>query len=81
MKFRLSLDTAAISLLAILTALFGLVLFLGAQVGVRITATLPEDGLIGPFQIIKLTFSEPVDPEFTESLFQFNLYWMDDRMG
>ncbi|MBI3164471.1 MAG: PD40 domain-containing protein [Chloroflexi bacterium] len=85
MKFRLSLDTAAFSVLAILTALFGLTVFLGAQAGTRVTATLPQNSLIGPFQVIKLTFSEPVDPDLTEALFSIQpaldgqLKWLDPR--
>jgi hypothetical protein len=65
----LTLDTVALSVLTLLSTLFGIVVFLGAQAGVRVTPTLPQGGLIGPFQIIKLTFSEPVDSLLAESLF------------
>ncbi len=85
MKFRLSLDTAAFGMLAILTTLFGVVVFLGAQAGIRVTTNLPERGLIGPFQNIQLTFSESVNPELAESLFSIQpavdgqLNWLDSR--
>ena len=85
MKFRLSLDTAAFGVLAILTTLFGVVVFLGAQAGIRVTTNLPERGLIGPFQNIQLTFSESVNPELAESLFSIQpavdgqLNWLDSR--
>jgi Tol biopolymer transport system component len=85
MKIRLSLDTAAISLLIFLTAAVGLAILLGAQAGVRVTVTLPEGGLIGPFHKIKLTFSEPVDPDLSKSLFSIQpalngrFEWTDAR--
>jgi hypothetical protein len=85
MKFHLSLDTAAFSVLAILTALFGAVVFLIAQAGVWVTTNLPERSLIGPFQNIQFNFSEPVDPDLAESLFSIQpavagqLNWLDSR--
>ncbi|MBK8619248.1 MAG: hypothetical protein IPN96_19545 [Anaerolineales bacterium] len=40
---------------------------------IRVTATLPGQSLIGPFQKIKLTFSEPVIPDLAASLFPSSL--------
>jgi WD40 repeat protein len=68
-RLPLDLDTVALSVLALLSAMLGLVVFLGAQAGVRVTTTLPERGLIGPFQNIQLTFSEPVNSILAVSLF------------
>lgn len=68
MKIRLTLDTAAIGILVFLTLLVGLVLLLGTQMGIRVSANLPESGVIAPFQSIKLTFSEPVDFEMTSAV-------------
>jgi len=85
MKFRTSLDAVAMSVLAALIVVFGTVVFLGAQAGVRVMTNLPESGEIGPFQTIKLTFSEPVDFELASSVVSMdpivdgNLEWVDSR--
>jgi Tol biopolymer transport system component len=85
MKIRLTLDTAAIGVLIFLTAAVGAAILLGAQAGVRVTATLPERGLIGPFQKIKLTFSESVNRQMAETLFSIQpaldgkIKWLDSR--
>mgnify|MGYP001176885045 CR=1 FL=1 len=68
MKFRLSLDTAAVSLLLTLAALVGFVIFIGEQAGVRVRVDLPEDGVVGPYQTITFTFSEAFDSEMASSL-------------
>lgn len=79
------MDTVALGVLTLLTVLFGVVVFLGTQAGIRVTATLPGQSLIGPFQKIKLTFSEPVNPDLAASLFSIqpavngNLEWLDER--
>ena len=69
MKFRSSLDSIAITVIAFLAVVIGLVILFSGQAGVRVIAALPERSLIGPLQKIKLTFSEAVDPVLTESLF------------
>ncbi|MBI5297879.1 MAG: PD40 domain-containing protein [Chloroflexi bacterium] len=68
MKRPLTLDTLAIGLALVLAAAIGLVILLGGQMGVRAAADLPEGRLVGPYQVITLTFSEPVDPELTAAL-------------
>ncbi len=85
MKFRLSLDTVAVGVIALLAVVIGLVILLSGQAGVRVTATLPGRSLIGPFQKIKLTFSEPVDPDLIAPLFSIQpnvdgtTEWLDLR--
>lgn len=85
MKFRSSLDSIAITVIAFLAVVIGLVILFSGQAGVRVTAALPERSLIGPFQKIKLTFSEAVDPVLTESLFSIQpkvdgtIEWLDVR--
>ncbi|HNC88576.1 MAG TPA: hypothetical protein PLD33_03315 [Anaerolineales bacterium] len=85
MKPRITLDTVALSLIALLVVAAGLVILFSGQIGVRVTATLPERSLIGPFQKIKLTFSESVDHELAESLFSIQpkvdgtIEWLDAR--
>jgi hypothetical protein len=68
MKRPLTLDTLAIGLSLLLVAAIGLVLLWGGQVGVRVTPDLPGDGRVGPYQVITLTFSEPVDSQKAEAL-------------
>jgi Tol biopolymer transport system component len=68
MKRPLSLDALAIGLMLVLAAGIGLVILLGGQIGIRGTADLPEGGLVGPFQIVTLNFSEAVDPDLAEAL-------------
>jgi Tol biopolymer transport system component len=83
MKIRLTFDTAAVGLLIVLSFALGLTILLGAQAGIRVSATLPER--IAPFQKIKLTFSELADPKMAESLFSIQpvvdgrLEWLDSR--
>jgi dipeptidyl aminopeptidase/acylaminoacyl peptidase len=85
MRLRSSLDSAAISVLVVLTGIFGLVVFLGGRASVRVAMNLPQSGEIGPFQKIKLTFSEPVDPTLAASLFSIqpaieaSFQWLDNR--
>ena len=85
MKLRLTLDTAAIGVLILVTVLVGLAIFLGVQAGVRVTTDLPENDEIGPFQKITITFSETVDPALTKSLFSIqpamdeSFQWLNDH--
>ncbi len=85
MKIRLTLDTAAVGILVLLTILVGLVLLIGAQAGVRVSANLPGQAVVAPFQTIKLTFSEPVDSEMAASVISMDpvldgyLEWLDAR--
>lgn len=85
MKIRLTLDTAAGGILVFLAVFVGLAILLGTQAGVRVSVNLPEQGVIAPFQTIKLTFSEPVDFEMASSLISVYpvlegyLEWVDSR--
>ncbi len=85
MKFRWNLDTAAGSVLGFLAVLVSLVVLFGAYAGVRVSTNLPGDGVIAPFQTIKLTFSEAVDFEMASSLISVDpvlegyLEWIDAR--
>ena len=83
MKIRLTFDTAAIVVLIVLALTLGLTILLGAQAGVRVSAILPER--VAPFQKIKLTFSESVNPQMAESLLDIQpavdgrIEWLDSR--
>ena len=85
MKSKLSLDAVAGILIAILTVLFGVVILLGTQAGVRVAVDLPKDRVVAPFQIIKIIFSEPVDFEMASSVISLDpvmdgyLEWVDSR--
>jgi len=85
MKIRLTLDTAAGGVLVFLTAALGLAILLGAQAGIRVSMILPGQDQIAPFQKIKLTFSEPVDPKMAESFLSIQppmdgrIEWLDPR--
>jgi Tol biopolymer transport system component len=76
-------DKAALSVLVILSLALGLTILLGAQAGVRVSAILPKR--VAPFQKIKLTFSESINPKMAESLFSIQpavdgrLDWLDSR--
>jgi Tol biopolymer transport system component len=78
-----SFDKAALGVLAFFTVALALTILLGAQAGIRVSATLPER--IAPFQKITLTFSEPVDPQMAEALLDIQpaldgrLEWLDSR--
>ena len=79
----ISLDTTATSVLAILMALVSIVILLGEGTGVQVRLSLPDDGVVGPYETITFTFSEPFDPEITSDLISFTpvhegyLEWMD----
>lgn len=68
MKRLLTLDTLAIGLAAFLLLSIGMVILIGRQLGIRSTVDLPDNDLVGPYQVITLTFSEEVDPNLTEKL-------------
>ncbi len=76
-------DKAALGVLALLALALVVTILLGAQAGVRVSATLPER--IAPFQKITLTFSEPVNPQMAEALFDIQpavdgqIEWLDSR--
>ncbi|MBL8103572.1 MAG: PD40 domain-containing protein [Anaerolineales bacterium] len=75
MKMRLNMDVAAGGILVLLIVLIGLVILLGAQAGIRVTTDLPKDGVITPYQTIKLTFSEPILFEPASSAIWLDPIW------
>ncbi len=85
MKNLSPLDKAAAAVILVVAVLIGVVILVAGQAGVRVTASSFEGGLIGPLQIITLTFSEPVDPAMAESLFDIQpsmngtFRWVDSR--
>lgn len=85
MKIKWTLDTVAAGILLVLSALIGLVILLGSQAGIRVSANLPADEIVAPFQTIRLSFSEPVDSEMAASVISMNpvvegyLEWLDER--
>lgn len=85
MKNLSPLDKAAAAVMLVVAGLIVVVILFAGQAGVRVTASSFEGGLIGPLQIITLTFSEPVDPAMAESLFDIQpsmegtFRWVDSR--
>lgn len=65
-----SLDSAAGLLAGFLVLSIGVVIWLGNQIGVRVTAQFSTGNTVGPFGPLTLVFSEPVD----EFLVIDNLY-------
>jgi len=60
-RFSLDLDSAAGLVTAFLLFAITSVIFIGAQLGVRVTAQLPAESTLGPYEAITFVFSEPVD--------------------
>jgi Tol biopolymer transport system component len=60
-RFSLDLDSAAGLVTSLLLLAIMLVIFIGNQIGVRVSAKLPADNTLGPYEAITLVFSEPVD--------------------
>jgi WD40 repeat protein len=56
-----SLDVVAGLLAGFLGLSIGLVIWLGNQMGIRVTAQFPTEDTVGPFGPVTLVFSEPVD--------------------
>lgn len=85
MKIRFTLDAVASGVLALLTTLVGLIILYGNLAGIRVSADIPKNGLISPLQVIKLTFSEPVDFPFVSQVVSMDpildgyLEWVDER--
>lgn len=83
MKLRLTLDTAAIGVLAFFAVLLGATIFIGKQAGIRVTTNLAE--AVSPFQVIELNFSEAVGSAVVEKLFSIQpaidgkFKWVDSR--
>jgi WD40 repeat protein len=60
-RFSPSLDLVAGLVTGSLLSAIAVVIIVGRQIGIRVTAQLPEDGLLGPFGAVTLVFSEPVE--------------------
>ena len=82
-RFDLSFDSVAAGVLAILALLVSATVLLGEGAGIQVRLDLPEDGIVGPYQPVTLTFSESFDPEMTSDLIFFDpvhegyLEWVD----
>jgi WD40 repeat protein len=78
-------DKVATGVIAISMLLVGLAIFLGRQAGIRVTTDLPKDGLVGPYQVITLTFSDAMFPMTTEAQFEIQppvngkISWVNSR--
>jgi Tol biopolymer transport system component len=65
--------------------LIGLAIWLGSQVEIRVTAQLPANNLVGPFQALTFAFSEAVDESLTIEKFSIQpavhgtYQWMDAK--
>ena len=64
-RFPINLDFVAGLITGFLLLAILLVIGLGAQLGIRVTAVLPVDAGIGPLETLVLHFSEPVDGGLT----------------
>lgn len=60
-RFALDLDSAAGLVTGFLLLVIALVILIGTQIGIRVTAQLPANSTLGPYEAITLVFSEPVD--------------------
>jgi len=60
-RFSLDLDGAAGLVTGSLLLAITLVIFIGTQIGIRVTAQLPANNTLGPYEAVTLVFSEPVD--------------------
>jgi Tol biopolymer transport system component len=60
-RFALDLDSAAGLVTAVLLLAIALVIFIGVQLGVRVTAQFPTKQAFGPYEALTLVFSEPVN--------------------
>jgi len=60
-RFSLDLDSAAGLVTSFLLLAITSVIFIGNQIGIRVTAQLPANNTLGPYEAITLVFSEPVD--------------------
>lgn len=85
MKKRvLTLDSAAIALMATLVALITIAIWWGEQVGIRIQARIPNDG-VSPYGPITVVFSDAVDASMAEAAFSIQpeaegkIAWADAR--
>jgi len=68
MKSRLSFDTVALSVMAVLAVVIGVVILLGEGAGVRVRTDVPVDGIVGPFQKVTFTFSDKISAEIASGL-------------
>ena len=60
-RFVPDLDSVAGLVTSSLLLAITLVIVIGNQLGIRVTAQLPSNNILGPYEAITLVFSEPVD--------------------
>lgn len=81
----ISFETAASGTLAALMLLVSAIILIGENAGVRVNVNLPEDRLVGPFQAIQFTFSEPFNLEIISELISIEpvhegaIQWVNTR--
>jgi hypothetical protein len=84
-RFSLDLDSAAGLVTGGLLLAITLVIFIGTQIGIRVTAQLPANNTLGPYEVITLVFSEPVDESlaiekfFIQPEIKGKFEWADSR--
>jgi len=84
-RFPINLDSVAGLVTGFFLLLISLVVWLGSQIGIRVSAGLPEDASVGPFESLTLNFSEPVDGNLTVAKFSIQpvmdgkFTWVDDK--
>lgn len=84
-RFSPSLDLVAGLLTSVLLLALAVVIIIGSQLGIRVSAQLPEDRLLGPFGEVTLVFSEPVEESLAMQLFSIEppisggFMWIDSR--
>jgi hypothetical protein len=84
MKVRATLDTVAVGVMLALSALVALTIFAGESAGVRVQVDLSASGEVGPYQVIQIRFSEPIDSGMASDLISLDpvhegyLEWEND---
>jgi Tol biopolymer transport system component len=60
-RFTFDLDSVAEFVIGFVLLAIIIVIFIGNQIGIRVTVQSPEGNQVGPYEALTLTFSEPVD--------------------
>ncbi|HNN11988.1 MAG TPA: hypothetical protein PKL78_00400 [Anaerolineales bacterium] len=82
-RLSINLDTLALIVLTTLMTLVCLTILLGENKGIQVRTSLPKDGVVGPYETIIFSFSEPFDPELASDLISLTpvhegyLEWVD----
>ena len=64
-RFSFNLDSAVGLVAGVILLAIAFTFWLRGQIGIRVTAELPANNTIGPFETLTLNFSEPVDSFLT----------------